>query len=185
MDFAKYFSQRIVKTSVQGMDVKNHFIFWISKVLYIVFYILIPGFVVGWGAWAIGFITVHVVMGFSLAIVFQLAHVVEHTEFDVVSDDPKLIETEWAVHQVRTTANFATNNKIISWFVGGLNFQIEHHLFPRVSHVHYPALSKIVQKVCELHGMPYHQFPTMSSAIASHFRFMKHLGKKPQVVLAS
>jgi Fatty acid desaturase len=106
------------------------------------------------------------------------------TEFDVVSDDLKLIETEWAVHQVKTTANFATHNKVISWFVGGLNFQIEHHLFPRVVMFTYPALSKIVKKVCELHGMPYYQFPTMSSAIASHFRFMKHLGRKPQLILA-
>jgi len=183
MDFVKYFSQRIVKTSVQNMNTKNHLIFWLSKVLYLIFYILIPGLMVGWKAWAIGFITVHAVFGFTLAIVFQLAHVVEHTEFDVASDDPKLIETEWAVHQVRTTANFATHNKIISWFVGGLNFQIEHHLFPRVSHVHYPALSKIVTRVCELHGMPYHQFPTMSSAIASHFRFMRQLGRKPRLIL--
>ena len=184
MDFVKYFSQRIVRTSVQNMDRKDHVIFWVSKILYVVFYILLPAFIVGWKAWAIGFVTLHCVFGFTLAIVFQLAHVVEQTEFDVVSDDLKLIETEWAVHQVKTTANFATHNKIISWLVGGLNFQIEHHLFPRVSHVHYPALSKIVKNVCELHGMPYHQFPTMSSAIASHFRFMRQLGRKPRLILA-
>jgi len=184
MDFSKYFKQRIVKTSVRNMDVKDHFVFWVSKTLYLAFYILIPGLIVGWKAWAIGFVTVHCVFGFTLAIVFQLAHVVEQTEFDVVSDDAKLIETEWAVHQVKTTANFATHNKIISWFVGGLNFQIEHHLFPRVCHIHYPALSTIVKRVCDSHGMPYHQFPTMSSAVVSHFRFMKHLGRRPQLIPA-
>ncbi|HEV8286620.1 MAG TPA: acyl-CoA desaturase [Chitinophagaceae bacterium] len=183
MDFVKYFNQKIVTTSIQNMTAKNHFIFWASKVLYVVFYILIPALIVGWQAWIIGFIVVHVVFGFTLAIVFQLAHVVEHTEFDSVEEDPKLIETEWAIHQIKTTANFATHNKIISWFVGGLNFQIEHHLFPRVSHVHYPALSKIVKKVCELHDMPYHQFPSMSSAIISHFRFMRKLGKKPALAM--
>jgi linoleoyl-CoA desaturase len=184
MDFTKYFSGRIIKTSVQNMGIKHHFIFWVSKVLYLAFYILIPALVLGWGEWAIGFIAVHCVFGFTLAIVFQLAHVVEHTEFEVVAEDPKLIETEWAVHQVKTTANFATHNKIVSWFVGGLNFQIEHHLFPRVSHIHYPALSKIVKKVCEVHGMPYHQFPTMSSAVISHFKIMKKLGRKPSFTLA-
>jgi len=184
MDFGKYFNQKIVNASIRNMDAKHHFIFWISKALYLVFYVLIPILVVGWQAWLIGFVVAHCVFGFTLAIVFQLAHVVEHTEFDSVSDNPKVIESEWAIHQVKTTANFATNNKIISWLVGGLNFQIEHHLFPRVSHVHYPALSKIVKRVCELHGMPYHQFPTMSSAIVSHFRLMRKLGRKPVFIPA-
>ncbi|HET9825677.1 MAG TPA: fatty acid desaturase, partial [Chitinophagaceae bacterium] len=184
MDFTKYFTRKIAKASIQNMGVKTHVIFWVSKILYVVFYILVPALVVGWQAWIIGFLTVHVVFGLTLAIVFQLAHVVEDTEFDSVEDDVKRIETEWAVHQVKTTANFATHNKIISWFVGGLNFQIEHHLFPRISHVHYPAVSKVVKKVCELHGMPYHQFPTMSSAIISHFKVMKRLGKKPVPVVS-
>jgi linoleoyl-CoA desaturase len=178
-DFAKYFRQKIVQTSVNNMTWKQHLIFWLSKLWCIAVYILIPGFVVGWGEWAIGFIVGHIVFGFTLAIVFQLAHVVEETEFDVVSEDPKQIESEWAIHQVKTTANFATHNKIISWFVGGLNFQVEHHLFPRVSHIHYPAISKIVKKVCDAYGLPYHQFPSMTSAIMSHFRFMKRLGRKP------
>jgi linoleoyl-CoA desaturase len=178
-DFVKYFRQKIVQTSVNNMNWKQHLIFWVSKLVNIIVYILIPGLVVGWGEWAVGFIVGHIVFGFTLAIVFQLAHVVETTEFDVVGENHKQIESEWAIHQLKTTANFATNNKIISWFVGGLNFQIEHHLFPRVSHVHYPAISKIVKKVCNAHGIPYHQFPTMTSAVVSHFRFMKRLGRKP------
>jgi linoleoyl-CoA desaturase len=135
--------------------------------------------------WLLFFATMHVVLGITLACVFQLAHVVEHTEFELATADPKMIESEWAVHQIKTTANFANNNKIISWFVGGLNFQIEHHLFPRVSHVHYPAISKIVKKVCELHGLPYNQYPTMWAALASHFRFMKHLGRKPKMAMTA
>jgi len=108
------------------------------------FYIAVPVYFVGWPAWAIGFAVMHVIMGLTLALVFQLAHVVEHAEFVASADlDTKIIENEWAIHQVRTTVNFASKNKIISWFVGGLNFQIEHHLFPRISHVHYPAISKI------------------------------------------
>ena len=132
------------------------------------------------GAWAIGFAAMHVTMGLVLALVFQLAHVVEHTEFEVVGAmDSKQIENEWAIHQVKTTANFAPRDKVISWFVGGLNYQVEHHLFPRVSHIHYPAISKIVHETCLKHNLPYNQYSTMSAAVASHFRMMKQLGKKP------
>jgi linoleoyl-CoA desaturase len=139
---------------------------------------------VGWKAWAIGFGCMHLVMGLTLALVFQLAHVVEHAEFHhVAENDNKKIEEEWAIFQVKTTANFAPNNKIISWFVGGLNFQVEHHLFPRVSHVHYPAIRKIVKQTCEQFNISYNEFPTMTSAVVSHFRMMKQLGKRPLLAM--
>jgi len=111
--------------------------------------------------------------------VFQLAHVVEETTFEFVDDNDKKIENEWAVHQVKTTANFSAGNKIISWFAGGLNYQIEHHLFPRISHVHYPALSRFVKAECQAFQLPYNSIPTMIGAIASHFRFIKLMGQKP------
>jgi len=185
MDFNKYFKRRIIDTPLQKMSLKEHFVFWISKVLYAFFYILIPVYFVGWGPWAIGFAVMHIAMGFTLAIVFQLAHVVEQTEFEVAKIDPKIIENEWAIHQVVTTANFAPRNKIVSWFVGGLNFQIEHHLFPRVSHVHYPALSKIVKNTCAKFNLPYNEYPTMISAVVSHFRMMRILGKRPQLAMVN
>ena len=121
-------------------------------------------------------------MGLTLSLVFQLAHVVENTEFEHVPlDETKHIETAWAEYQVRTTANFAMGNRVISWFVGGLNYQIEHHLFPKVSHVHYPAISKIVIAKCREYNLPYNQYTTMTEALSSHFRMMKQLGKKPSV----
>lgn len=183
MDFTKYFSGRVQKTALQKMTFTDHFVFWLSKALYLVFYIALPIVLQGFAFWLIFYFSLNVVLGITLAIVFQLAHVVEHTEFEWVGDDDKKIEAEWAAHQVRTTANFATNNKLINWFVGGLNFQVEHHLFPRVSHIHYPAISKIVEDTCKKHQLPYHNFPTMWSAIVSHFRFMKLMGEKPQAAL--
>ena len=118
-------------------------------------------------------------MQLTLAVVFQLAHVVEHAEFEAAGIEPKKIENEWAIHQVKTTANFAANNKFLSWLVGGLNFQIEHHLFPRISHVHYPDISKIVQQTCQQFGLQYIYYPSLGAAVASHYRFMKQLGQKP------
>ncbi len=156
--------------------------FWISKILYLFFYILLPALLIGWGNWALMFVFMHLSMGLTLALVFQLAHVVEHTEFEIVEQNDKIIENEWAMHQVKTTANFAPKNKIISWFVGGLNFQVEHHLFPRVSHIHYPHISRIVEETCRKYNLPYNVYSTMTGAVASHFRMMKSLGKKPAYV---
>ncbi|HEY8397003.1 MAG TPA: acyl-CoA desaturase [Flavihumibacter sp.] len=179
MDFNKYLKQRVYTTPLQKMSWQEHLIFWLSKLLYVLFYIAIPVYFVGWGPWAIGFTVMHLVMGLTLALVFQLAHVVEHTEFEATSGEITQIENAWAEHQVRTTANFAPGNRIINWLVGGLNYQVEHHLFPRVSHVHYPALSKIVRETCSEYGLPYHSYPTMTASMISHFRMMKALGERP------
>lgn len=176
-DWIKYFKRKVVVTEMK-MSAYDHLVFWSGKLLYAVFYALIPILCIGWKPWLVGFLIVHVVMGTTLAVVFQLAHVVEKTEFENVEEQPKVLDTEWAVHELRTTANFAPRNKMISWFVGGLNYQVEHHLFPRISHVHYPALSKIVQAQCEKFGVPYHYYPTMIGAVASHIRIMKTLGRK-------
>jgi linoleoyl-CoA desaturase len=176
-DFLKYFTKRIYNTPLQPMDRAEHITFWLSKLFYLMVYIVVPIICVGFQTWIVGYVVFNVVTGIVLSYVFQLAHAVEGPEFDSVGLEDKMIETEWAVHQIKTTANFATSNKFISWFVGGLNFQIEHHLFPRVSHIHYPALSKIVQEHCQRFQLPYHCFPTLSMAIASHVRTMKHLGQ--------
>jgi linoleoyl-CoA desaturase len=180
-DFEKYFRKKIVDTPLSRMSVSDHMVFWISKVLYLLFYIAIPIGLMGWQSWLLFFLCMHIGLGFTLSIVFQLAHVVEETTFDATNGDAKQIENEWAVHQVKTTANFSPNNLIISWFVGGLNYQIEHHLFPRVSHVHYPALSKIVQEECATFHLPYNNLPTFKDAVVSHFRFIRMLGRKPVI----
>jgi linoleoyl-CoA desaturase len=179
MDFNKYLKQKVFVTPLQKMDIKEHFIFWLSKLFYAGAYVVLPIFLVGVKSWAIGFTVMHLFMGLTLAIVFQLAHVVEQTDFEYAGTNDLEIENEWAVHQVRTTANFSPNNPVVSWFAGGLNYQIEHHLFPRISHVHYPALSKIVQEKCKEFDLSYHVNESFFGAVASHFRMMKMLGQKP------
>lgn len=185
MDFTKYFTQRIFSTPLQKMSVNDHIIFWLSKVLYALFYVVIPIYFVGGTAWLVGYLSMEITLGLTLALVFQLAHVVEHAEFETAGIEPKLIENEWAAHQVRTTVNFAPRNWVINWYVGGLNYQVEHHLFPRISHIHYPAISQIVKKTCEQYNLPYNTIPTMSKSIASHFRMMKKLGEKPVMSMAA
>lgn len=177
MDFMKYLGRKVYTTPIHKIPLKEHVIFWVSKVFYVGVYIVLPVYVVGWLPWLIGFFAMHFAMGLTLAMVFQLAHVVEDVEFEDANSGTLRIEREWAVHQVKTTADFATDNKLISWFLGGLNFQIEHHLFPKISHVHYPAIRLIVEDVCKEQGIRHVNYPTMSSAIVSHFRFMKLLGE--------
>lgn len=182
MDFTKYFTRRIYTTEAWKLTPKNHIIFWATKIYYAIVFIAIPIIVWGWLGWLVGFLVMNAAMGLTLSLVFQLAHVVENTEFEHIPlDTTKHIETAWAEHQLKTTSNFAMNNKVISWFVGGLNYQIEHHLFPRVSHVHYPAISKIIQAKCAEYNLPYNYYDTMTGALASHFKVMKQLGQKPTV----
>jgi linoleoyl-CoA desaturase len=179
-DFEKYFKRKVHNTDLQKMKTSDHVIFWISKILYIFFYIVLPILLTGWQQGLAFFISLHIGQGFTLAIVFQLAHVVEETEFAFAPlGETTVIENEWAIHQLKTTSNFSPKSKVITWFAGGLNYQVEHHLFPRISHIHYPAMSKIVKEKCEEFNIPYNCIPTFNGAVVSHFRFIKSLGRKP------
>lgn len=183
-DFQNYFQKKVHTTPINNLSRKESRIFWISKSLYVVFYMVLPILILGFGPWILGFLVMHFTMGFALSIVFQLAHVIEETEFEFIAEDAidtLQLESEWAVHQIKTTGNFAPKSKIISWFVGGLNFQVEHHLFPRVSHIHYPAISGIVEEKCKEFNLNYISIPTMGQAINSHFRLLKELGTKPEI----
>ena len=181
MDFKKYFSKKIHTTEAWKMTPKNHIIFWATKLYYVTVFIILPIAVWGFWGWVAGFFLTNAALGITLSFVFQLAHVVENTEFEHIPlDETKHLETAWAQHQLKTTANFAMGNKFISWFVGGLNYQVEHHLFPKVSHIHYPEISKIVIAKCKEFNLPYNRYATLSEAVASHFRVMKRLGNKPE-----
>ena len=177
LDYKKYFSQKIGTVPLKKMSVGDHLVFWGFKILNIGLFVVLPWYMLGFISWLVGFLVFACVAGFVLSIVFQLAHTVEHTAFPVPSEDTLKMEDEWAVHQLKTTANFATNNKFVSWFVGGLNFQIEHHLFPKISHVHYPAISKIIKQACKEYGVTYIEYPRVRYAVASHVSFLKQMGR--------
>jgi linoleoyl-CoA desaturase len=155
----------------------DHITFWGFKAAHAFLFIVLPISQVGFVAWVIGFLVFAMFAGFVLAIVFQLAHTVEHTHFPTPNEETGKMDDEWAIHQLKTTANFATKNRLVSWFVGGLNFQIEHHLFPKISHVHYPAISKIIKQVCQEYGITYIEYPRVRLAVASHISFLRQMGK--------
>src|SRR4029077_21080260 len=113
------------------------------------------------------------------ATVFQLAHCVEEAEFRVPADGSRRIEREGADHPVGTAVDFARGNRLITWYLGGLNFQIDHHLFPKTCHIHYPAISPIVEETCRAHGIAHLSHPRMRDALRSHVRFLRRLGRPP------
>jgi linoleoyl-CoA desaturase len=160
------------------MKLREHLSFWGFKILHAFIFMVLPIMVVGFSTWVIGFLVYGLFAGFILSIVFQLAHTVEDTHFPQANPQTNKMEDEWALHQLKTTANFATRNRFISWWVGGLNFQVEHHLFPRVSHVHYPEISKIIKKACNDFGFPYIEYPRMRKAVVSHVTHLKNLSRK-------
>ena len=177
-DYKKYFLRRIGPTPLKKMNAGDHISFWGFKLLHAFLFIALPIYMLGFSTWLIGFLVYAMFAGFVLSMVFQLAHTVELTHFPKADAATGRMEDEWAIHQLKTTANFATRNRLISWWVGGLNFQVEHHLFPRISHVHYPAISKIIKKACQDFGFPYIEYPKLRLAVASHVSHLKHLSRK-------
>ena len=150
---------------------------FVMKAIYYSYIIVIPFLVldVAWWQLLVGFLALHVTSGLILSLVFQLAHVIEGPAHFAIEKQESM-EDAWFVHEMKTTADFARTNKLLCWYVGGLNFQIEHHLFPKVCSIHYPAICRIVQEVAEEYGVPYHHHPTLLGAIRSHWRTLKLFG---------
>ncbi len=177
LDYNKYFTRKVGEVPLKKMKLMDHINFWFFKLLNGFIFVALPIYMTSFMAWLVGFLIVTSVAGLVISVVFQLAHTVEQTAFPVANVQTGKMDNEWAIHQVMTTANFATKNRVVSWLVGGLNFQIEHHLFPKISHVHYPALSKIIRQACADYGLVYIEYPRVSTAIASHVHFLKQMGK--------
>ena len=174
-DFHKYFSGKIGDFKIAKIKRSEHISFWGFKLGFVALFVALPIFMVGFVSWLVGFLVFTMATGLVMSVVFQLAHTVGETHFPLPEGKTNKIEEAWAIHQLKTTANFATNNKIVSWFSGGLNFQIEHHLFPKISHIHYPEISKIIKKACADYGVEYIEFPKLRTAIFSHIMHLRSL----------
>lgn len=174
----KYFLQ----SSLGPYENKTHpakewIMLFVTKAMYygymlVLPYILLP---ITWWQLAIGFLIVHFTAGIILGIIFQLAHVVEETEHPVENEEGN-IENAWMIHQLETTSNFAHDNKLLCWYIGGLNYQIEHHLFPQICSIHYPEISPIVREVAQKYDIPYNYHETFGTAVKSHYETLKKFG---------
>lgn len=172
-DFIKIFRPKIGQVAVRH-PLKQYVYLFGSKLIYCFLFILLPLIVLNikWWQLCVGFVVMHIAQGFTMGLVFQLAHVVEDTAFPKVGINGAM-EEAWAEHQMRTTANFSGQSSVVTFFLGGLNRQIEHHLFPGVCHVHYRDLSLIVKQTAAEYGLPYIENPTFFHALSSHYRLLK------------
>jgi linoleoyl-CoA desaturase len=178
---------RIVKYHKNGLAKKNNanivnewIILIVTKVIYITYIFVIPVVFTTllWWQVLLGVVIMHYIAGFLLAIIFQPAHVIEGAEFPL-PDENNTLQNNWAIHQLLTTTNFGNESRWFSWYVGGLNFQIEHHLFPNICHVHYRKIAGIVKETANEFGLPYRSARTFLGALSSHARLLKQLGAKP------
>jgi linoleoyl-CoA desaturase len=166
-------------TAGQGADPKKEVLkLVISKLAYIGIFLALPMLVspFGWLLVLLGFFVMHFTAGLLMSTVFQMAHLVEDAE------QPQPVEgtihNEWTIHELETTVNFSRKSRLFGWLIGGLNFQIEHHLFPNICHIHYPAIAPIVEKTAKDFGLKYNQNRTFIGAIGSHVRMMRELGNR-------
>jgi linoleoyl-CoA desaturase len=175
----RYQKEGLVKK--QKADIRKEWAILIAtKLIYIGYILVLPMAIlpITWWQWLIGFVAMHYVAGFILAIIFQPAHVIDGTEYPMPDVNGNM-DNNWAIHQLYTTTNFANKSRFFSWYVGGLNFQVEHHLFPNVCHVHYKKISSIVKATTQEFGLPYKSEPTFVDAIVGHAKLLKELGKRP------
>lgn len=153
----------------------------IFKIGYYAYIMLLPILIsdMPWYLVVAGFLVMHFTAGLILSCIFQPAHIVETSGFaaPVETEGKRKMEDSWAIHEVANTSNFAPNNRFLTWFIGGLNFQIEHHLFTDVCHVHYRKLAPIVKSATASYGIPYHEAPSFRNALLEHARMLKKLGR--------
>jgi linoleoyl-CoA desaturase len=148
------------------------------KIIYLLIIVGLPLWLTDYTWWqiVIGFCVMHLCAGIIMSTIFQMAHVVEGVA-QPLPDKNGIIQNEWEVHELSTTADFARKSNFLNWYVGGLNFQIEHHLFPHISHIHYRKIAPIVEKTAEEFGFEYNLKPSLKSAFLSHFYKLKELGR--------
>ena len=177
-DYKHFLKKNIGPYKNRNHPISEWIILFITKGIYYTYMLILPLILldISWVQLLVGFATLHLTAGFILGIIFQLAHVVEETSHPL-PDEKNMIDENWIIHEMVTTNNFARDNKALCWFVGGLNFQIEHHLFPKICSVHYPSLSPIVEQAAIEFGIPYNQHGTFFGAVASHYRTLKKFGK--------
>lgn len=152
------------------------------KVLYISIFIVIPVIVspVPWWLTVLFFLCMHFIASLIVGVIFQCAHVMPSSDYPLPDEEGK-IKTNFTLHQILTTANFSPDSKFFSWFIGGLNYQIEHHLFPNICHIHYKNISEIVKKTTAEYGIPYNVHSNFYLAVKNHVKMLKNLGRYDKV----
>jgi linoleoyl-CoA desaturase len=178
-DILVFFTGRMGNHQYPKMKTSERIIFVAGKLFFLGFMLGLPMLFFPWWQVLIGFMITMITLGLVIAAVNVLPHLVEKADFPLPVGDPLHIENEWAIHQIQTTVNFSPGSFLVSNYVGGTNYQIEHHLFPQICHMHYPRLSPIVRQTCDEFGITYLVYPNMGAALVGHVRALREFGRKP------
>ena len=176
-DYKKMGQKKIGEIDTSKHPAREYVILFFTKAFYYTMFIALPLYFMNItvGQFLIGFVCYHLASGLVAGLVFQLAHVVEETTYSE-PDEEWQMEESWALIQMQGTANFAMKSFLATFLCGGLNYQIEHHLFPLVCHIHYPEISKIVKNIADKHEVPYNFNTSFLDALKSHYRMLKKFG---------
>ena len=176
-DYKQIITKKMGNSTIPKLKKKDIMLFIFGKLFYYTYMIFIPLQFNSWQFVLTTFIVIHIIVSITLAVIFQLAHTLEDNAFPAAESPTGMYDNEWSLHQLATTANFAPTSRFATWYMGGLNHQIEHHLFPKMSHVHYPDIAPIVKDICKEYNVKYTEYPTISHAFYQHLQFLKIMGQ--------
>jgi linoleoyl-CoA desaturase len=175
-DFQSFFMPGHAYLTRTRHPLREYVVLFAGKAFYLTYMLVLPVVVIKEPLLLVlaAFFVVHLIVGISVVLVFQTTHVIEDTYFPLDRN-----EFENGVYHVfATTADYATENPVVSWLVGGLNHHVVHHLCPYVCHTHYAPLTRIVKETAEEFGVPYRQHATMTRAVWHHLQLLKQLGNE-------
>jgi linoleoyl-CoA desaturase len=177
-DFRDLYRGKTGEHVFEPPDFRDIAIFWAGKAAFVLWAFIVPSLFHPFSHVLAFYVFTSVVLSLIMSTVFQIAHCFEDAGSASFDPETRAIDREWARHQIESCADFGRGNRLLSWYVGGLNFQTEHHLFPAVCHVHYPALARIVEAACAEHGVKYTAFGSLRAGVASHGRWLYRLGRE-------
>lgn len=184
-DFIEFFTRRVGPHPTKKPTKRETAMLVVFKINFLVWALVVPMLYHEWYWVLLVFVSIQALVGMILSLVFQLAHVVDGVSMPSLNEGTLTIDDQWAAHQIRTTADFAVHNPLLRWYAGGLNLQVEHHLFPGISHVRYRHIQPVVAQTCAEFGIPYRCYPTVRAALMAHVRQIVAMSRRPEPALES
>lgn len=177
-DFQLFAMTRMGNSQYESHPIREWVILIVSKLIVVTYIFVIPLMVIDLPYWQIllGILVLFMCMGTLLTTIFLFVHLIENTPFPEEDKEGK-IKDHWMLHQLKVTTDYSPFNPILTFFSGGLNQHVAHHMFPNYCHVHYGAITKIIQQTAKEHGYEY-RYQSHWKAFKSHIRFLKKMGEQ-------
>ena len=170
-EFYTLYSRKIGSVNMKYPTKIDFIINIIFKIFFLVSFIFLPTYYFGFKqAMILLFIRQSIT-----SLVIENIFIVNHIQPSLHSHNS---EIHWSINQIKTSCNWSSNSRFFNWFTGGLNNQIEHHLFPTMNPYLYTRISPIVKNTCKKHHIPYNDFPTFWDAWISMIKFIHRLSNE-------